>query len=73
VHDFTIGFCVEEQAVIQAVASGDERYSLSRRSELIGPEAPLADEAGQVIFGDPETRFTELTAILLDAIGRLRQ
>ncbi len=26
-HDFTIGFCVEEQAVNQAVAAGDERYS----------------------------------------------
>src|SRR5580692_12581970 len=25
-HDFAIGFCVEEQAVVQAVASGDERY-----------------------------------------------
>jgi hypothetical protein len=24
-HDFTIGFCVEEQAVNQAVAAGDER------------------------------------------------
>ncbi|HWN62510.1 MAG TPA: TetR/AcrR family transcriptional regulator C-terminal domain-containing protein, partial [Streptosporangiaceae bacterium] len=24
-HDFTIGFCVEEQAVSQAVAAGDER------------------------------------------------
>jgi TetR/AcrR family tetracycline transcriptional repressor len=73
VHDFTIGFCVEEQAVVQAVASGDERYSLSRRSELIGPGAPRADEAGQVIFGDPDTRFTELTAMLLYAVDRLRQ
>jgi TetR/AcrR family transcriptional regulator, tetracycline repressor protein len=73
VHDFTIGFCVEEQAVIQAVASGDERYSLSRRAELIGPEAPLAAEAGQVIFGDPGTRFTELTAVLVEAAGRMRQ
>jgi TetR/AcrR family transcriptional regulator, tetracycline repressor protein len=73
VHDFTIGFCVEEQAVIQAVASGDDRYSLSRRSELLGPDAPLADEAGQVIFGDPDTRFTELITILVDAIAGMRQ
>jgi TetR/AcrR family transcriptional regulator, tetracycline repressor protein len=74
VHDFTIGFCVEEQAVIQAVSSGDERYALGRRAELIGPQtAPLAVEAGTVIFGDPDTRFAELTGILLDAVGRMRR
>jgi len=72
-HDFTIGFCVEEQAVIQAVASGDGRYSLSRRAELIGREtAPLAVEAGQVIFGDPDTRFTELVGLLLETTARMR-
>jgi len=73
-HDFTIGFCVEEQAVIQAIASGDERYSLDRRAELIGPQAaPRAVEAGQVIFGDPDTRFAELLGLLLDTVARLRQ
>jgi len=72
-HNFTIGFCIEEQAVIQAIASGDERYSLARRAELIGPDsAPLAVEAGPVIFGDPETRFTELVGLLLETIARLR-
>jgi TetR/AcrR family transcriptional regulator, tetracycline repressor protein len=73
VHHFTIGFCVEEQSVSQAVASGDERYSLGRRAELIGPEAaPLAVEAGQVIFGEPAARFDELISLLLDTIGRMR-
>jgi AcrR family transcriptional regulator len=73
VHHFTIGFCVEEQAVSQAVASGDERYSLDRRAELIGPAtAPLAVEAGQVIFGEPAVRFGELISLLLDTIGRMR-
>ncbi len=73
-HDFTIGFCVEEQAVIQAVAAGDERYSLDRRAELIGAQAaPLAVEAGQVIFGDPGARFDELLGLLLDTVARLRQ
>jgi AcrR family transcriptional regulator len=72
-HHFTIGFCVEEQAVRQAIASGDDRYSLGRRAELIGPEtAPLAVEAGRVIFGEPDTRFTELVGLLLDTVGRLR-
>jgi TetR/AcrR family transcriptional regulator, tetracycline repressor protein len=72
INNFTIGFCVEEQAVRQVTASGDDRYL--RRAELIGPEtAPLAVEAGQVLFGDPDTRFGELTGLLLDTIGRLRR
>ena len=71
-HDFTIGFCVEEQAVSQAVAAGDERYSLSRRADMIGEEnAPLAVEAGEVIFGEPDTRFTELVELLLDSVARM--
>ncbi len=72
-HNFTIGFCVEEQAVRQAIASGDDRYSLDRRADLIGPDtAPLAVEAGPVIFGDPDTRFTELVGLLLETVARLR-
>jgi hypothetical protein len=71
-RNFTVGFCVEEQAVRQATASGDDRYA--RRAELIGPDAaPLAVAAGEVIFGDPDTRFGELTGLLLDTIGRLRR
>jgi TetR/AcrR family tetracycline transcriptional repressor len=71
-HDFTIGFCVEEQAVNQAVAAGDERYSPGRRAELIGEEnAPLTVEAGAVIFGDLVTRFTDLVELLLDSVARM--
>ena len=73
IHDFTIGFCVEEQAVLQVTASGDDSYSLARRAELIGPDtAPLAVEAGQVIFGDPDTRFTDLLGLLLETVARMR-
>jgi TetR/AcrR family transcriptional regulator, tetracycline repressor protein len=71
VHDFTIGFCVEEQAVAQAIAAADERYAPGRRAQLIGPGAPLATEAGRVIFGDPGQRFAELLDLLLAAIARL--
>jgi TetR/AcrR family transcriptional regulator, tetracycline repressor protein len=72
-HDFTIGFCVEEQAVSQAIEAGDGRYSPGRRPELIGRQtAPLAVEAGSVIFGDPDTRFTELVELLLDSVARMR-
>ena len=68
-HYFTIGACVEEQATAQAIDSADDRYQPSRRAEMIGPDAPLAIEAGDVIFGDPDTRFAELTAMLLAAIA----
>jgi TetR/AcrR family transcriptional regulator, tetracycline repressor protein len=72
-HHFTIGFCIEEQAVAQALAAGDERYVPGRRAEIIGPEnAPLTAGAGRVIFEDPGTRFAELTGLLLDTIARLR-
>jgi TetR/AcrR family tetracycline transcriptional repressor len=69
-HYFTIGACVEEQATAQAIDSADDRYQPGRRAEMIGPDAPLAIEAGDVIFGDPDTRFAELTAMLLAAIAR---
>ena len=69
-HDFTIGFCVEEQAVSQVTAAGDD--IVGRRADLVGREAaPLAAEAGQVIFGDPDVRFTEFVGMLLEAIARL--
>jgi TetR/AcrR family transcriptional regulator, tetracycline repressor protein len=73
VRTFTIGFCVEEQAVIQVTAAGDDSYSPVCRAELIGPDtAPLAVEAGQVLFGDPDICFAELLGLLLDTIGRTR-
>jgi TetR/AcrR family tetracycline transcriptional repressor len=72
-HYFTIGFCVEEQAVAQVTAAGDDSYAPERRAELIGPEsAQLAVEAGPVLFGDPGARFNELLELLLDTIGRMR-
>jgi TetR/AcrR family transcriptional regulator, tetracycline repressor protein len=71
-HYFTVGACVEEQAVIQAIDAGDERYDLDRRAEMIGPDAPMAAEAGEVIFGDPNARFAELSRLLLDTIATLR-
>lgn len=41
-------------------------------ADLVGPQnAPLAVQAGPVIFGDPGTRFTELVGLLLDAIAGL--
>jgi TetR/AcrR family tetracycline transcriptional repressor len=73
VHDFAIGFCVEEQAAAQGRAGGDDRYRLDRRAELIGPDAaPLAVAAGAVLFGDPDDRFEGLVGVLVDAVAGLR-
>lgn len=71
-HYFTIGFCVEEQAAEQVTATGDDRYFPDRRAELIGPDAPLAAEAGHVMFGDPDSRFSDLMNLLLDTIARMQ-
>ena len=34
-------------------------------------ELSLAVEAGEVIFGEPDTRFTELVELLLDSVARM--
>jgi TetR/AcrR family transcriptional regulator, tetracycline repressor protein len=73
VYGFTVGFCIEEQAVAQAAAAGDERYSLARRAQRLDSAThPLAAAAGPEIFGDPDTRFAELIAVLIDTAGRMR-
>jgi AcrR family transcriptional regulator len=67
-YNFTIGFCIEEQAT-----AGDDRYAPERRAERLDPESsPLATAAGLEIFGDPDARFTDLVAVLVDTIGRMR-
>jgi TetR/AcrR family transcriptional regulator, tetracycline repressor protein len=74
-HDFTIGFCVEEQARAEVTASGNDIYtSPERRADLIGREtAPLATEAGRVIFGDADTRFADLIGLILETVARTRE
>jgi TetR/AcrR family tetracycline transcriptional repressor len=70
---FTIGFCVEEQAVAQAIAAGDERYSLEARASRFDASAyPLVVESGPHIFANPDVRFADLVAVIIDAIDRMR-
>ena len=72
VYSFVAGFCIEEQAVAQAVSSGDERYSLERRAERVGDgQTPLVLQAGPEIFGDPDGRFDDLIRVLIDAVDRM--
>jgi TetR/AcrR family transcriptional regulator, tetracycline repressor protein len=73
IYSFTIGFCIEEQSVAQAVAAGDDRYSLDRRAERVDQQAhPLVVESGPEIFGDPDARFADLVAVIIDAASRMR-
>ncbi len=73
-YAFTVGFCIEEQAVAQAVAAGDERYSLAHRAQRVDGQAhPLVVESGPEIFGDPDRRFADLVALIVDTAGRLRR
>ena len=72
-HNFVIGFCIEEQAVIQAKAAGDGRYSLERRDERVDSEAfPLIAEAGRELFEDDERRFGDLVELILIACDSLQ-
>jgi TetR/AcrR family transcriptional regulator, tetracycline repressor protein len=72
-YNFIVGFCIEEQSVAQAIASGDERYSLERRAERVDQQAhPLVVESGPEIFGDPDARFADLVAVIVDAASRMR-
>ena len=70
--NFLIGFCIEEQAVTQTAAAGDDRYSLDRRAERMEASGhPLVVEIGQEVFGDQDTRFDELVGLIIDMTGRL--
>lgn len=68
VYGFTIGFCIEEQAVAQ----NPDAYSLETRTRSIGPDAPLSVEVGPEIFSDPDERYRDLLSILINAISRMR-
>jgi TetR/AcrR family transcriptional regulator, tetracycline repressor protein len=73
-YSFIIGFCIEEQAVSQAVAARDARYSLASRAERIGAnEHPLVARAGPEIFSDRDQRYDELVSVIVDAAGRMRR
>jgi TetR/AcrR family tetracycline transcriptional repressor len=72
-HHFTIGYCIEEQSVAQARASGDDRYSLEHRAQRIdGTAHPLVTEAGPEIFGDYDQGYADILAMIISAVDRLR-
>jgi TetR/AcrR family transcriptional regulator, tetracycline repressor protein len=72
-YSFIVGFCIEEQAVSQAAAAGDSRYSLASRAERVGAAThPLVARAGPEIFGDRDQRYNRLVSAIVGAAGRMR-
>ncbi len=68
-YSFTLGFCIEEQAV----ASGDDRYSPARRAARLDADRyPRVVESSHYIFTDPDARFADLVAVILESIERMR-
>ena len=71
-YSFTLGFCIEEQAVAFATASGDDRYSLAPRAERLDAERyPLVVESGPQIFCDSDTRFADLVEVIVESVERM--
>lgn len=72
-YSFTVGFCIEEQAISQDEESGDDRYALSSRAERLDVgQTPLVAESGQAIFADPQARFDDLVDVIVETVGRMR-
>jgi TetR/AcrR family tetracycline transcriptional repressor len=56
-YNFTIGSCIEEQAVRQ-VSAVDDRYDLAERGRRLDAQRfPLMTAAGQLVFGNQEQQF----------------
>lgn len=71
VHSFTVGFCIEEQAVSQ---TQDDRYALdARAARLSDADAPHVVASGPAIFADPQHRFDAAIELLVQTIGTLRR
>ncbi|NKY94200.1 TetR family transcriptional regulator [Gordonia sputi] len=62
---FVVGFVIEEQERAQ---SGEPRYSLSDRTEMLGDDVPLVAEAGRILFGDREQRFERNLDAIVDVL-----
>lgn len=71
-YSFTVGFCIEEQAVT-ATKSGDDRYSLARRAERLDANRyPRVVESGPYIFGNSDARFADLVEVIIGSIERMK-
>jgi TetR/AcrR family transcriptional regulator, tetracycline repressor protein len=70
-YSFTVGFCIEEQAVASA-SPVDDRYSLARRAKRVDADRyPRVVESGPYIFVDPDARFADLVGVIVGSIERM--
>lgn len=68
VYSYTIGFTIEEQAVV-----GDPRYAdANRRARVDAERYPLAAAAGSEIFGTPEERFEHGLRLIIAGVAGYR-
>lgn len=71
-YNFTIGFCIEEQAAAQAVAAGDGRLRSRRAARPDVDGHPLAMREGPEVLADPDGRFDDLVAVIIETAERMR-
>ncbi|GAA0700741.1 TetR/AcrR family transcriptional regulator [Kitasatospora atroaurantiaca] len=71
-YAFTIGFVIEEQAVHPLPGEHADGYDTAERAERIGPDHPLAADAGAGLFSDYERRFERGLAIVVAGIEATR-
>ncbi|MGX1758562.1 TetR/AcrR family transcriptional regulator C-terminal domain-containing protein [Streptomyces lydicus] len=70
-YNFTVAVVIEEQSVHPVPGQREIRdpaYDLSERERQLGPEFPLAAQAGQVMFGDLERSFEAGLRIIVAGI-----
>ncbi len=66
VHDFVIGFTIEQQAVISPAGERDLRYALEAREARIDPARyPLARSIGATLFNDYDTTFDKGVSFII--------
>ena len=71
-YSFTVGFCIEEQAVTP-IESDDDRYSLARRAKRLDADRyPRVVESGPYIFGNADARFADLVDVIVGSIERMK-
>ncbi|WP_309238017.1 TetR/AcrR family transcriptional regulator C-terminal domain-containing protein [Streptomyces albidus (ex Kaewkla and Franco 2022)] len=66
---FTEGFVIEQQAVHPMPGERAPGYDVTERAEALGPEFPLAAQAGADLFGDYDARFEEGLSAVIAGIG----
>lgn len=60
VHDYVVGFTIEQQAVISPDGERDPRYALERREARMDPTRyPLARSVGATLFSDYDAAFVQ--------------